>query len=69
MTIQPKDDFRLLGMGYNPPTLSKDKHYTARPATNLPEWLKLGKVFVSFYDDGEEPSILLERGDYEIIQP
>ena len=69
MIIQPKDSFRLLGMGYNPPTLSKDKHYTARPATNQPDWQEMGKVFVSFDNDGEEPSILLERGDYEIIKP
>lgn len=69
MIIQPKDDFRLLGMGYNLPTLSKNKHYTARPATNQPDWQEMGKVFVSFDDDSDEPSILLERGDYEIIEP
>ena len=69
MIIRPIDDFRLIGMGYNPPKLSKHKHYTARPATNQPDWQEAGKVFVSFNNDDEEPSILLERGDYEIIEP
>jgi hypothetical protein len=69
MIIQPKDDFRLLGMGYNLPMLDKTRTYDARPATNQPDWEAKGKIFVSFHSLTEEPSILLERGDYEIIEP
>lgn len=69
MTIQPKLPFRLLGVGYNAPTLDHTRVYDAVPATNQPDWQKKGKVFVSFNNDSEEPSILLERGDYDIIEP
>ena len=68
MIIQPHHDFRQVGMGYNPPTLDRTKTYIAIPATNQPDWKEKGKVFVSFADDGEDPSILLEADDYTTIQ-
>jgi len=68
MIIQPIENFKLLGVGYGPPALNKNKHYKARPATNQPDWEQKGKVFVSFYDDQEEPSILLDHFDYVIIK-
>lgn len=68
MIIQPLEDFRLLGTGYSPPTLDKTKHYHAIPATNQPDWEEKGKVFVSFNNDGDEPSMLLEKSDYIVIQ-
>jgi hypothetical protein len=66
--IKPKLDFRLLGCDFNT-RLNKNKIYTAHPATNQPDWQEKGKVFVSFDDDGQEPSILLDQFDYEIIKP
>ena len=66
--IKPKLDFRLAGCDFNM-RLNKNKTYTAYPATNQPDWQIEGKVFVSFDDDGQEPSILLKRNDYEIIKP
>lgn len=68
MIIQPKEDFRLLGMGCNFPKLDKNNHYQARLATNQPDWKEKGKVLVSFFNDSEEPSILLEEGDYNVIE-
>lgn len=69
MIIRPKENFRLLGVGYDSPALDNTRHYEARPATNQPDWQEKGKVFVSFYNDDDEPSILLDSFDYEIIAP
>jgi len=66
--IRPHEDYRLAGFDYNT-RLDKTKTYTARPAENQPEWQEKGKVFVSFNNDGQEPSILLDHFDYEIIKP
>lgn len=66
--IKPKLDFRLAGCDFNM-RLNKNKTYTATPAENQPEWQEKGKVFVSFNDDDQEPSILLDHFDYEIIKP
>jgi hypothetical protein len=66
MTIQPKLDFRLLGTDW---TLDHTQTYKATPATNQPDWQEKGKVFVSFDNNGQEPSILLDRSEYKIITP
>jgi hypothetical protein len=68
MIIQPKLNFALLGTGYDKQRLDNTRTYTARPAINQPDWQEMGKVFVSFDNDDEEPSILLERSDYDIIE-
>lgn len=68
MKIQPRENFRLLGMGHDTPALDKTRYYEARPATNQPDWQENGKVFVSFADDGCEPFILLDKFDYDIIK-
>jgi hypothetical protein len=66
--IRPHDDYRLAGCDYNM-RLDATKTYTATPAENQPEWQEKGKVFVSFNDDDQEPSILLDHFDYKIIKP
>jgi hypothetical protein len=68
MKIKPNDDFTSLGLGYNSPKLDKSKVYDAVPATNQPDWEEKGKVFVSFNNDGQEPSMLLDKFDYQVIE-
>lgn len=66
MKIQPKENYRLAGCDYRL-QLDKTKTYTAAHATNQPDWRARGKVFVSFNNDGEEPTIMLEADDYTVI--
>jgi hypothetical protein len=68
MIIQPKLNFRQVGLGYNPPTLDSTRHYEAVHATNQPDWEKRGKVFIEF-PDAPGNSILLDSADYTIIEP
>lgn len=68
MIIKPHENYHMVGTDSNL-RLDKTRNYVARPATNQPDWKEKGKVFVSFDDDSEEPSILLDKFDYDIIQP
>ena len=66
MKIIPLHDFRLAGVP-NSPALDSTRIYTATPATNQPGHKEKGLVFVSFENDGDEPSILLSSEDYKEI--
>jgi hypothetical protein len=58
MKIKPKLSFKLLGTSIQ---ISKHKIYEASYATNQPKWKEKEKVFCE--------EILLERNDYQIIEP
>lgn len=66
MFIIPKENFRSLGIDPNL-RLVKGRVYKAIPATNQPNWKEQGKVFVFFRDEGHEPSILLDKFDYDEV--
>lgn len=56
--VRPKLDYRLLGTEIQ---LDRTKTYDAVEARHIPDWEKRGLLWVN--------EILLERGEYEIIEP
>ena len=56
MLIRPKD-YHVLGTDIR---LDKNKVYLAKPATNQPDYKKLGLVFCD--------EVLLARDEYEVIE-
>lgn len=71
MKIRPLLAFHAVGMPHTL-RLNPSLIYPAIHATNQPDWKAKGKIFVS-YDPAdtmrEGDSILLENGDYTIIEP
>lgn len=55
MKIQPNDNFKVYGIGQ----LNKNCIYNAELATNQPDYIEMGKVFVK--------GILLDKNDYRIV--
>ena len=62
MKIKPKANYSMEGYG----KLNKDRIYTAKEATNLPNWRKEGKIFVASNDDCTI-EFLLKRDEYTIV--
>lgn len=62
MKIRPILSFKLLGTDLS---LKQGETYSADHATNQPDWEAKGLIFV--IADANDNSILLERGDYEIL--
>jgi hypothetical protein len=62
MKVRPLEDYWLLGTEFK---LDSTTVYDAIHATNLPDWEAKGKIFV--YEDEDGPSIVLEKGEYEIV--
>ena len=65
MKIQPHLSYRLLGTAL---ILHSGKTYEAEHANNQPDWEEKGKIFVK-PNPALEDTMLLERGDYTIIEP
>jgi len=62
MKVRPLENYWLMGTEFK---LDSTKVYDATHATNLPDWEAKGKIFV--YEDEDGPSIVLEKGEYEIV--
>ena len=67
MKVKPKLSYELLGTNIK---LSKDKEYEAEWATNQPNWMENGKIFVinAENDTHDDPlGFLLEKNEYKIV--
>ena len=71
MKIRPTFPFHILGAPHNL-RLDPSQVYPAIHATNQPDWQEEGKIFVPFDSTDTEcqgESILLENGEYTLIEP
>lgn len=59
--VRPKLAYKMLGTELQ---LDPEKTYEAIVAKNIPDWEARGLIFI-----GPEPGFLLDKNEYEIIEP
>lgn len=61
---RPFENYSLLGTNV---ILDKNKLYNFSVASNIPNHVEKGLIFIHATDDEDSPGVLLESGEYEIV--